>query len=91
MSLTKANKFNSTGLNFIIVITWLFRQNSKSNYLNWHQFDFAFQRKKMKLLVVFVAIFGLALGSELDRFVGNWKEDQYKREGLADYLYYRGM
>ena len=43
----------------------------------------------MKFLIVFVAFFGLAFGSDL--FVGSWKEDQYKREGLSDYIYERGM
>ena len=42
----------------------------------------------MKFLIVFVAFFGLAFGSDL--FTGSWKEDQYKRENLGDYLYERG-
>ena len=44
--------------------------------------------KRMKFLIIFVAFFGLAFGSDL--FTGSWKEDQYKRENLGDYLYERG-
>ena len=42
----------------------------------------------MKFLVVFVALFGLSVASDL--FVGSWKEDQYQREGLGEYIYERG-
>ena len=53
-----------------------------------HQLQIVRSSKRMKFLIVFVAFFGLALGSDL--FVGSWKEDQYKREGLGDYIYERG-
>ncbi len=43
-----------------------------------------------KILLVFVGLIGLAIADNSDLFVGRWKEDQYKREGLNDYLYYRG-
>ncbi len=43
-----------------------------------------------KILLVFVGLCGLAIADNSDLFVGRWKEDQYKREGLNDYLYYRG-
>ena len=54
-----------------------------------HQLQIVRSSKRMKFLIIFVAFFGLAFGSDL--FVGSWKEDQYKREGLGDYIYERGM
>ena len=53
-----------------------------------HQLQIVSLSKRMKFLIVFVAFFGLAFGSDL--FTGSWKEDQYKRENLGDYLYERG-
>ena len=58
-------------------------------YIILHQLQIVRSSKRMKFLIVFVAFFGLAFGSDL--FVGSWKEDQYKREGLSDYIYERGM
>ena len=58
-------------------------------YITLYQLQIVRSSKRMKFLIIFVAFFGLALGSDL--FVGSWKEDQYKREGLGDYIYERGM
>ena len=54
------------------------------------QLNFDFWPNKMKVLVVFTAFIGLALGNG-DIFVGKWKEDQYQRENFGDYLYQRGL
>ena len=59
------------------------------HYITLHQLQIVRSSKRMKFLIVFVAFFGLAFGSDL--FVGSWKEDQYKREGLSDYIYERGI
>ena len=44
----------------------------------------------MKSFVLFFALLSVALATQ-DPFVGNWKEDQYQRKNLNDYLYYRGL
>lgn len=43
----------------------------------------------MKSFVLFSAIIALAYAN--DPFVGSWKEDQYQRQNLNDYLYARGL
>ena len=44
----------------------------------------------MNSFVLFSAILALAYATE-DPFVGSWKEDQYQRQNLNDYLYARGL
>ena len=45
---------------------------------------------KAQILIVFFGLCGLGFATNPDLFVGRWKENQYKRQGLNDYLYYRG-
>merc|ERR1711951_160219 len=48
----------------------------------------------MKLLVLLPCFLSLALADEnyvKQNLVGNWKEDQYKRTGLNNFLYEMGM
>ena len=43
----------------------------------------------MKTLFILVSILGLPCESRF--YEGYWKEDQYQRENLDDFLYYRGI
>ena len=43
----------------------------------------------MKTLYLLVSMLGLACGSHF--LEGYWEEDQYLRENLDDFLYYRGV
>ena len=42
-----------------------------------------------KVLILIALTLGLASANDL--FVGNWREDQYQRTGLNDYLWARGL
>ena len=45
--------------------------------------------KIMKTLCLLVSMLGMAYGSHF--LEGYWEEDQYLRENLDDFLYYRGV
>ena len=43
---------------------------------------------KMKSALIFVTFFSITLANDL--FIGEWKEDPYKRENTNNFLYARG-
>ena len=46
----------------------------------------------MKIAIVLLAFVSLSYAVPTpDLFIGSWKEDNTKRTGLSDYIYYRGI